>query len=146
MNDPKKRSPHLRGLKIEHIGIAVKDLEKANKTYETLLGEKPYKSEAVESEGVTTSFFNCGESKIELLGATTDDSPIAKFIAKRGEGIHHIAFAVENIEEEIDRLKSEGFVLLNEQPKKGADNKLIAFLHPKSSHGVLVELCQEIGE
>lgn len=132
-------------MKIEHIGIAVKNLEAANKTYAALLGEKPYKFEAVESEGVTTSFFKCGESKIELLGATTDDSPIAKFIAKRGEGIHHIAFAVENIEHEMNRLQKEGFVLLNEQPKKGADNKLVAFLHPKSSHGVLVELCQEIG-
>lgn len=146
MNDPKKRSPHLRGLKIEHIGIAVKDLEKANKTYEALLGEKPYKSETVESEGVTTSFFETGESKIELLAATNENSPIAKFIAKRGEGIHHIAFAVENIKQEMARLKKEGFVLLNEQPKKGADNKLVAFLHPKSNHGVLVELCQEIGE
>jgi methylmalonyl-CoA/ethylmalonyl-CoA epimerase len=144
MHDSNKRPPLSRGLKIEHIGIAVKDLEAANQTYEALLGEKPYKSEAVESEGVITSFFKCGESKIELLGATNENSPIAKFIEKRGEGIHHIAFAVDDIEKEIEHLKKEGFVLLNDQPKKGADHKLIAFLHPKSNHGVLVELCQEI--
>jgi len=131
-------------MKIEHIGIAVKNLEEANQTYEALLGKKAYKSEAVESEGVITSFFECGESKIELLGATSENSPIAKFIEKRGEGIHHIAFAVDDIEQEIERLKAKGFRLLNEVPKKGADNKLIAFLHPKSNHGVLVELCQEI--
>ena len=131
-------------LKIEHIGIAVKNLEDANKTYELLLGKKPYKQEVVESEGVTTSFFETGESKIELLAATNEESPIAKFIAKRGEGIHHVAFAVGNIVEEMARLQKEGFVLLNEKPKKGADNKLVAFLHPKSNNGVLVELCQEI--
>lgn len=130
--------------KIEHIGIAVKDIEVANKIYTSLLGYKQYKTESVESEGVTTSFFMCGDSKIELLEATHEDSAIAKFIAKRGEGIHHIAFAVDDIEAEIKRLKGEGFVVLNETPKKGADNKLVAFLHPKSSHGVLVELCQEI--
>jgi methylmalonyl-CoA/ethylmalonyl-CoA epimerase len=130
--------------KIEHIGIAVSNLETANKTYETLLGVAPYKAEDVESEGVTTSFFKVGDSKIELLGATNEDSAIAKFIAKRGEGIHHIAYAVEDIEKEMKRLKNEGFKLLNETPKKGADNKLIAFLHPKSSNGVLVELCQDI--
>lgn len=130
--------------KIEHIGIAVSSLEEANKTYETLLGVAPYKAEDVESEGVTTSFFKVGDSKIELLGATHEDSAIAKFIAKRGEGIHHIAYAVEDIEKEMKRLKNEGFKLLNETPKKGADNKLIAFLHPKSSNGVLVELCQDI--
>ncbi|EAP87746.1 MULTISPECIES: methylmalonyl-CoA epimerase [Croceibacter] len=130
--------------KIEHIGIAVSNLEEANKTYETLLGVAPYKAEDVESEGVTTSFFKVGDSKIELLGATHEDSAIAKFIAKRGEGIHHIAYAVEDIEKEMKRLKNEGFKLLNETPKKGADNKLIAFLHPKSSNGVLVELCQDI--
>jgi methylmalonyl-CoA/ethylmalonyl-CoA epimerase len=129
---------------IEHIGIAVKDLEAANKTYKALLGSEHYKTEEVESEGVNTSFFKIGESKIELLAATKEDSPIAKFLEKRGEGIHHIAFNVENIEAEIERLTKEGFVLLNEKPKKGADNKLVAFLHPKSSHGVLVELCQEI--
>lgn len=131
-------------IKIEHIGIAVSNLEEANKTYETLLGVAPYKAEDVESEGVTTSFFKVGDSKIELLGATHEDSAIAKFIAKRGEGIHHIAYAVEDIEKEMKRLKNEGFKLLNETPKKGADNKLIAFLHPKSSNGVLVELCQDI--
>ena len=130
--------------KIEHIGIAVSNLEEANKTYETLLGVAPYKAEDVVSEGVTTSFFKVGDSKIELLGATHEDSAIAKFIAKRGEGIHHIAYAVEDIEKEMKRLKNEGFKLLNETPKKGADNKLIAFLHPKSSNGVLVELCQDI--
>ncbi|GHA38389.1 methylmalonyl-CoA epimerase [Salinimicrobium marinum] len=130
--------------KIEHIGIAVKDLETANKTYEALLNTSCYKTEAVESEGVETAFFRTGESKIELLAATREESPIAKFIAKKGEGIHHIAFAVDDIQVEINRLKGEGFVVLNEEPKKGADNKLVAFLHPKSSNGVLVELCQEI--
>jgi methylmalonyl-CoA/ethylmalonyl-CoA epimerase len=129
--------------KIEHIGIAVKNLEKANLVYATLLGEKHYKIETVETEGVNTSFFRVGESKIELLEATNPESPIAKFIDKRGEGIHHIAFAVDNIVEEIKRLKKEGFVVLNETPKKGADNKLVCFLHPKSAHGVLIELCQE---
>lgn len=130
--------------KIEHIGIAVKSILEANKIYEALLGVSPYKSEEVESEGVKTSFFRCGESKIELLEATNPDSPIAKFIEKRGEGIHHIAFSVANIESEMSRLQNEGFILLNETPKKGADNKLVAFLHPKSTNGVLVELCQEI--
>ncbi|NQX76693.1 methylmalonyl-CoA epimerase [Gilvibacter sp.] len=129
--------------KIEHIGIAVKDLESANKVYAALLGKPHYKVESVESEGVDTSFFQCGASKIELLAATNSESPIAKFIEKRGEGIHHIAFAVDDIEAEIDRLKKEGFRVLNETPKQGADNKIIAFLHPKSSNGVLVELCQE---
>ena len=130
--------------KIEHIGIAVKNISEANKTYEALLGSAPYKSEKVESEGVETSFFRCGESKIELLEATDADSPIAKFIEKRGEGIHHIAFAVTDIWAEMERLKNEGFTLLSEKPKKGADNKLVAFVHPKSANGVLVELCQEI--
>ncbi len=129
--------------KIEHIGIAVKNLEKANAVYAALLGKKHYKIETVEGEGVNTSFFKVGESKIELLEATNPDSPIAKFIEKRGEGIHHIAFYVNDIEKEIKRLKSEGFIVLNETPKKGADNKLVCFLHPKSSNGVLVELCQE---
>ena len=132
--------------KIEHIGIAVKDLEAAGKTYETLLNTECYKTEKVESEGVETAFYQVGESKIELLGATRDDSPIAKFLEKKGEGIHHIAFGVEDIKAEIKRLKAEGYVLLNEKPKKGADNKQVAFLHPKSSNGVLVELCQEIKE
>ena len=128
--------------KIEHIGIAVKDLEAANETYAALLGTAHYKTETVESEGVDTSFFRVGESKIELLAATREDSPIAKFLEKRGEGIHHIAFEVKDIRAELQRLKSEGFVLLNEEPKKGADNKLVAFLHPKSANGVLVELVQ----
>ncbi|MDT0642736.1 methylmalonyl-CoA epimerase [Zunongwangia sp. F363] len=130
--------------KIEHIGIAVKDLEAANKTYGALLGAENYKTETVESEGVSTSFFKIGESKIELLAATNEDSPVAKFIAKRGEGIHHMAFAVENIKVEIERLEAEGFQLISKAPKRGADNKIVAFLHPKSSNGVLVELCQEI--
>ncbi|KIA87151.1 methylmalonyl-CoA epimerase [Flavobacterium sp. AED] len=130
--------------KIEHIGIAVNDLETSNLIFEKLFGAAPYKFEEVESEGVTTSFFNVGPNKIELLAATNPDSPIAKFIAKKGEGIHHIAFDVEDIVLEIERLKKEGFVVLNEVPKKGADNKLVAFLHPKSTNGVLIELCQEI--
>ncbi|MEM7085806.1 MAG: methylmalonyl-CoA epimerase [Bacteroidota bacterium] len=132
--------------KIEHIGIAVKDMKAANKVYRQLLGAEHYKTEAVESEGVSTSFFKCGESKIELLQATHEDSPIAKFIAKRGEGIHHIAFAVDDIRSEVQRLKGEGFTILNEEPKRGADNKWVVFLHPKSAHGVLIELCQEINE
>jgi methylmalonyl-CoA/ethylmalonyl-CoA epimerase len=130
--------------KIEHIGIAVKSLQQSNELFSKLLGTTPYKSEAVESEGVTTSFFQTGESKIELLEATNPDSPIAKFIEKKGEGIHHIAFDVSDIRAEMRRLTAEGFILLNEEPKKGADNKLVCFLHPKSSNGVLVELCQEI--
>jgi methylmalonyl-CoA/ethylmalonyl-CoA epimerase len=130
--------------KIEHIGIAVKDLETSNKVFEALFGKEPYKTEFVESEHVITSFFKSGPNKIELLQATEDSSPIAKFIEKRGEGIHHIAFAVDDIEKEIKRLKKRGFVLINETPKKGADNKLIVFLHPKSTNGVLIELCQDI--
>lgn len=130
--------------KIEHIGIAVKDLDVSNALFEKLFGAPAYKSEEVASEGVITSFFENGPNKIELLAATNPDSPIAKFIEKKGEGIHHIAFDVEDIEKEIDRLKKEGFVVLNEIPKKGADNKIIAFLHPKSTNGVLIELCQEI--
>ena len=130
--------------KIEHIGIAVKDLEVSNLVFEKLFGAPAYKFEEVLSEGVTTSFFQSGPNKIELLAATHADSPIAKFIEKKGEGIHHIAFDVEDIVGEIARLKNEGFVVLNETPKKGADNKLVAFLHPKSTNGVLIELCQEI--
>ena len=130
--------------KIEHIGIAVKDLEKANTIYTKLFGVPPYKKETVESEGVSTSFFKSGPNKIELLEATNPNSPIAKFIAKKGEGIHHIAFAVTDIESEVKRLKLEGFIVLNEKPKKGADNKLVVFLHPKSTNGVLIELCQDI--
>lgn len=130
--------------KIEHIGIAVKSLEASNILFEKLFGLPPYKEEEVVSEGVKTSFFMNGPNKIELLEATNPDSPIAKFIDKKGEGIHHIAFDVYDIEEEIKRLKEEGFVVLNEVPKKGADNKLVAFLHPKGTNGVLIELCQEI--
>ena len=130
--------------KIEHIGIAVKNLEASNKLFTSLLGAAPYKMEAVESEGVLTSFFKVGPNKIELLEGLSKESPISKFIEKKGEGIHHIAFEVENIEEEILRLKKEGFIMIHDSAKKGADNKLIAFLHPKSSNGVLIELCQEI--
>lgn len=131
-------------LKVEHIGIAVKNLENSNTLFTKLFGKAPYKLEKVESENVATSFFMMGESKIELLEATDPDSAIAKFIAKKGEGIHHIAFEVEDIHSEMKRLQNEGFKLLSEQPKKGADNKLICFLHPKDSNGVLIELCQEI--
>ncbi len=130
--------------KIEHIGIAVKDLEVSNLVFEKLFGSPPYKFEEVASEGVKTSFFLNGPNKIELLEATNADSPIAKFIEKKGEGIHHIAFDVEDIVAEVKRLKEEGFVVLNETPKKGADNKLVVFLHPKTTNGVLIELCQEI--
>jgi methylmalonyl-CoA/ethylmalonyl-CoA epimerase len=129
--------------KIEHIGIAVSDLEKSNALFAALFGGGPYKQEAVASEGVMTSFFEAGPNKIELLQATHAESPIAKFIAKKGEGIHHIAFDVADIVAEMARLKAEGFVLLNDVPKPGADNKLVAFLHPKSTNGVLIELCQE---
>jgi methylmalonyl-CoA/ethylmalonyl-CoA epimerase len=130
--------------KIEHIGIAVKDLEVSNVVFEKLFGAPAYKFEDVETEGVTTSFFMNGPNKIELLAATNPESPIAKFLEKKGEGIHHIAFDVEDIVSEIARLKKEGFIVLNETPKKGADNKLVAFLHPKSTNGVLIELCQEL--
>ncbi|GAB3197397.1 methylmalonyl-CoA/ethylmalonyl-CoA epimerase [Pontibacter aydingkolensis] len=129
---------------VEHIGIAVKNFSEANGLYFKLLGVEPYKTEFVESENVNTSFFRVGGTKIELLEGTTPDSAISKFIEKRGEGIHHIAFEVEDIYKEMERLKSEGFTLLNEQPKKGADNKLVCFVHPKSANGVLVELTQEI--
>lgn len=129
---------------IEHVGIAVKDLEQACLTYEKLLNTTCYKKEIVESEGVETAFFLTGTNKVELLGALTDESPIANFLTKRGEGIHHIAFAVEDIHLEMERLKNEGFRLLNDSPKKGADNKLICFVHPKDSSGVLIELCQEM--
>ena len=132
--------------KIEHIGIAVKDLKQANTLYTALLGSPPYKTEDVASEGVSTSFFMMGESKIELLEATNEDSAIARFIEKRGEGIHHIAYDVEDIRAEMERLAGEGFQILNPEPKKGADNKLVCFLHPKTTGGVLVELCQEIKE
>jgi methylmalonyl-CoA/ethylmalonyl-CoA epimerase len=130
--------------KVEHIGIAVKDAAASVVVFNKLFNAEPYKTEPVESENVKTIFYQVGPNKIELLEATHADSAIAKFIEKKGEGIHHIAFDVEDIYAEMERLKSEGFVLLNEQPKKGADNKLICFVHPKSSNGVLIELCQEI--
>ena len=129
--------------KIEHLGIAIKNLETSDHLFAKLIGTEPYKQESVEREGVKTSFFMVGDSKIELLEATNEESPIAKFIEKKGEGIHHIAFAVDDIFAEITRLKSEGFVFISEIPKDGADNKLVVFLHPKSTNGVLVELCQE---
>ena len=130
--------------KIEHLGIAVRDLEKAKTLYGSLLNTNCYKEEEVKSQGVTTAFFKSGPNKIELLAATNDSSPIAKFIEKKGEGIHHVAFAVDDIRSEMKRLAQDGFVLLNEEPQIGADNKLICFLHPKSTHGVLIELCQDI--
>ena len=129
---------------IEHIGIAVKNIENANELYAKLFGKPSYKTEVVASEGVKTSFFKVGDNKIELLEGLDENSIISRFIEKKGEGIHHIAFEVENINEEINRLKAEGFVILNEVPKQGADNKLVVFLHPKSANGVLIELCQEI--
>lgn len=129
--------------KIEHLGIAVRDIDASNEVFSKLLGESHYKIEEVESEGVKTSFFKVGDNKIELLEATNENSPIAKFIERKGEGIHHVAFEVDDIYKEIKRLKKEGFRVLNETPKNGADNKLIAFLHPKSTNGVLIELCQE---
>jgi methylmalonyl-CoA/ethylmalonyl-CoA epimerase len=130
--------------KIEHIGIAVKDLKVSNQLFQKLLGKNLYKEELVEGEGVKTSFFMIGETKIELLEATRENSPIAKYLNKRGEGIHHIAFDVEDIYQEMERLKNEGFEILNDIPKSGADNKLVVFLHPKTTSGVLVELCQDI--
>lgn len=131
---------------VEHIGIAVRDLATSNALFTKLLNVPPYKAEAVASEGVTTSFFNVNQTKIELLEATNPDSAIAKFLEKRGEGIHHIAFEVDDIQAEMQRLAVEGFTLLNETPKRGADNKWVCFLHPKGTNGVLVELCQEIKE
>jgi methylmalonyl-CoA/ethylmalonyl-CoA epimerase len=131
-------------LKVEHIGIAVKNMEQSEKLFSALLNTSPYKRESVESEGVTTSFFQVGETKIELLEATSEESAIKKFIEKKGEGIHHIAYEVDDIYSEMKRLQAEGFELIHKEPKKGADNKMICFLHPKSTNGVLVELCQEI--
>ncbi|GAA4406329.1 methylmalonyl-CoA epimerase [Nibrella viscosa] len=131
---------------VEHIGIAVKSIAASNELFTKLLNVSPYKSEAVESEGVTTSFFRVNQTKIELLEATNPDSPIARFIEKKGEGIHHLAFEVDDILAEMERLQGEGFTLLNETPRRGADNKLVCFLHPKGTNGVLVELCQEIKE
>ena len=130
-------------MKIEHLGIAIKSLENSDNLFTRLLGKSNYKQESVEREGVTTSFYQLGDSKIELLEATNPESPIAKFIEKKGEGIHHIAFGVEDIRKEVERLKAEGFIFISEEPKDGADNKLVVFLHPKSTNGVLVELCQE---
>lgn len=131
-------------LKIEHIGIAVKDLTTSIPLYKKLLNSLCYKTEFVATEGVNTAFFKVGESKIELLESSTNDGVIAKFIEKKGEGIHHIAFEVADIEAEMVRLKEEGFILLNEIPKPGADNKMVCFLHPKGTSGVLVELCQSV--
>jgi methylmalonyl-CoA/ethylmalonyl-CoA epimerase len=129
--------------KIEHIGIAVRDIKEVEKKFSKLFQTSSYKQESVESEGVLTSFFKIGESKIELLAATNKNSPIQKFLEKRGEGIHHIAFEVDDIELEMKRLENEGFILLNDKPKQGADNKLVAFIHPKSTGGILIEICQE---
>ncbi|MBC7921509.1 MAG: methylmalonyl-CoA epimerase [Ferruginibacter sp.] len=131
-------------LKVEHIGIAVHNLAEANAVFARLLGAEPYKTESVVSEGVRTAFFRIGETKIELLEATHPDSPVARFLGRKGEGMHHIAYEVADIGTEMQRLRAEGFVLLNETPKRGADNKLVCFLHPKSTNGVLIELCQEI--
>ena len=130
--------------KIEHIGIAVKDLDKSEELFGSLFNKKPYKREEVKSESVMTSFFKTGPNKIELLAATNEDSNIAKYLQKNREGIHHIAFEVTDILQEMDRLKKEGFIILNDKPKKGADNKLVCFIHPKSANGVLIELCQTI--
>ena len=130
--------------KIEHIGIAVKSLTESNVLFKSLLGKSPYKEEYVQSENVRTSFFEVGNTKIELLEGTSEESPISKFIRKKGEGIHHIAFQVDNIFQEVERLIKEGFTIINQKPKKGADNKMVVFLHPKSTNGVLIELCQEL--
>lgn len=129
---------------IDHIGIAVKDLEEAIETYERLLNGECYKRETVEDQQVETAFFQTGQSKVELLGATNPDSVIAKYVSKKGEGMHHVAFEVDDIHAELDRLRGEGFTVLTDEPKRGADNKLVAFVHPKDNHGVLVELCQSI--
>ena len=131
-------------LKIEHVGIAVKDLEKSNLLFEALLGSQPYKTEEVLAEGVLVSFFRTGDSKIELLQALNENSPVAKFINKKGEGIHHLAFEVADIRAAMEKMKQTGFELLSEEPKLGADNKWICFLHPKTTNGVLIELCQEV--
>ena len=129
--------------KIEHIGIAVSDLEKSNELFTRLLGKEHYKTESVAGEGVETSFFHVGDTKVELLQASRSDSPIAKYLERKSEGVHHIAFDVEDIHAEVKRLKEAGFEILNETPKQGADNKIVVFLHPRSTNGVLVELCQE---
>ncbi len=129
--------------KIEHIGIAVSNLEESNRLFSKLLGKEPYKIEVVESEGVRTSFFDVGGVKIELLEATNPDSPIAKFIARKGEGVHHLAFAVDDIKKRIAEKEADGFAMINTEAKEGADNKMIAFIHPKTTHGVLIEMCQD---
>ncbi|MXV50219.1 methylmalonyl-CoA epimerase [Pedobacter sp. HMF7647] len=131
---------------IEHIGIAVKSIDAAELIYKKILGSSSYKREEILSENVLTSFFQIGDSKVELLESITSDGPVAKFLEKRGEGIHHIAFAVDDIYSEMSRLKQEGFILLSDEPKKGADNKLVCFIHPKDTSGVLIELCQEISQ
>jgi methylmalonyl-CoA/ethylmalonyl-CoA epimerase len=131
--------------KIEHIGIAVKDLEESNLLFARLLGKAHFKTEMVAGESVETSFFQVGDTKLELLQATAPSSPIAKYLEKKSEGVHHIAFDVEDIHAEVNRLKEAGFEILNETPKQGADNKLVVFLHPRSTNGVLVELCQDAG-
>ncbi len=133
-------------MKVEHIGIAVEDLEEAISTYEKLLSTACYKRETVENQKVDTAFFKTGESKVELLGAASTDSVITKFIEKRGEGVHHIAFETDDIEHKMQRLRDEGFTLLTDSPQKGADNKLVAFVHPKDNNGVLIELCQSIAK
>lgn len=130
--------------KLEHIGIAVKNMAKSNALFASLLGSEPYKTEDVAAEGVRTSFFRVGDVKIELLEALNDASPIAKFLDKKGEGIHHIAFAVADISASIEHFRNKGFEIINDVPKRGADNKLVCFLHPRSTGGVLIELCQEI--
>jgi len=129
---------------LEHLGIAVNNIEESDKLFRLLLGSTYYKTEAVESEGVTTAFYNGGNVKIELLEATKENSPIAKFIEKRGEGLHHVAFEVEDIEKRMEELREQGFRLLNEKPKRGADNKMICFIHPKDTNGILVEMCETI--
>ena len=130
--------------KIEHIGIAVANLDQANKLYSTILNSQPYRTETIETEGVITSFFKCKDTKIELVQGIDEKSAISKFIKKRGEGVHHLAFEVDDIVSEIKRLKKLGFEIINEKPKKGAGNKLICFIHPKSTNHVLIELCQKI--
>ena len=131
---------------IDHIGIAVTDIDEAVKTYERLLGRECYKREVVEDQKVDTAFFRTDQSKVELLGATDEESVVAKYLNKQGQGMHHLAFEVDDIHAEMDRLREEGFTLLSEEPKRGADNKLVAFVHPKDNNGVLVELCQSIDE
>ena len=131
-------------MKLEHIGIAVKDLGVSNELFQKLLGKEHYKIENVESEGVATSFFSVGEAKVELLEAKNEESAISKFLSKKGEGVHHLAFKVKDIQSEMSRLEKTGFELINSEPKAGADGKLICFLHPKTTNGVLIELCQDI--